>query len=115
MLGPQKPRLSATPRCNDEHVTLGLPFFDRLWLRKNGDLLKRIRLDAYLFLKFSNEGITGTFRSFALSAYYVPDARVEPSILRASGQKDLGSPNEQAARIDSHGARPRLTSLPLYI
>ena len=98
------PRL-ARPCRDDEHVVPGVSVFGRPWLPKDGHLLEDMWSDAYLFLKLANEGLGWSLVPIAMSAEEVPHARIERPILRALGQEDLVSANEQAPRADSHALR----------
>jgi hypothetical protein len=76
--------------------------FGRAGFVEDGDLLERTRLDAYLFLKFTNKGLRWSFVSLAVSTDHVPDAGVECPVLRTPREKNPPSPDEKTAGTDSH-------------
>src|SRR5207249_11169989 len=100
---PQATGAHLSPGCHDEHVIPGVSVFGRLRLLQAGDLLEHVRLDANLFLKFANECIGRCFASFAVSTDDVPHTGVKLPVSRAPSQKDLASPNQQAASTDPRG------------
>src|SRR5712692_10014445 len=113
MLGTPSPRFSAAPGCDNEQVVPCLPVFGGMRLVEDGDLRERTRLDAYLFLKFTNEGLGWSLVSLAVPTDHVPDAGVEGPVLRTLREKNLPSPDQKTAGTDSHCLRGRLQGVRL--
>ncbi len=93
----------------------GLAVVRWLWLRQDSDLFESTRRNTYLFLHFSNEGVTGSFVTLAMSTDHVPDAGIEEPLRRASGEEHLVSPNQESTRADPHGLARRSVLPALYI
>src|SRR5712692_6397612 len=113
MLRTPWPRFSAAPGGDNEQVVPCLPVFGGTRFVEHGDLLERTRRDAYLFLKFTKEGLGWSLVSLAVPTDHVPDAGVECPALRTLREKNLPSPDQKTPGTDSHCLRGRLQGVRL--
>jgi hypothetical protein len=98
VLRSQHPRFAATPALDDEDVIRALAILARIWFLKDGDLLKDIRFDAYLFHHLAGQGVRGRLTGLAVSTNEVPDSWIELSIVGPLRQKYLALANEHSDR-----------------
>jgi hypothetical protein len=82
VFGALQTSLSAVPRRDDEDVISRLPMLGWKRLRQDGDFLEGAR------------GVSGCFTSFTMSTDHLPDAGIEGSIGRASGEQYPISSNQ---------------------
>ena len=93
----------------------GLAVFRLTRFCQHCDLFEDARGNTYLFLHFSNQGLTGSLTILAMSSDNIPDAGIKGPFGRASGQQHLTSPNQQPTRAGSHGLAARSVPAALCI